>query len=267
MKTWASWEEKDIVYEIIDRESPDMIPDEEIPLYGTELWSKLSSKEINKIRGQYASKEICQLFHGDYGGVKALERMKENRQKANLKDDYCDAALDHQIKDENKHCTVWKKLIDDNFEWYPVNSHMSEWCQVIQDSSWDDQFLQLQVFAENLAVTAQHDWSKNLKFKDLKNALEKIMADESNHVNFGKKILRDHFKELSPEELKQKQELANWVYFDVYCNLNQDWFWERIGYPLPPQDQSFMDEVRRKLIPSLNYVGLDDPVKSFYGGN
>jgi hypothetical protein len=32
--------------------------------------------------------------------------------------------------------------------------------------------------------------------------------------------------------------------------------------PLPPQDDLFMDEVRRKLIPSLNYIGLEDLVNN-----
>ena len=52
-----------------------IVPDEAIGIYGTEIWQKLDAKQIEKLRHEAITWQLCQFLHGEQGALLATAQI------------------------------------------------------------------------------------------------------------------------------------------------------------------------------------------------
>ena len=92
---------------------------------------------------------------------------------------------------------------------YPINTKLQDLLsETLGDSRWDMPYLGMQVLIEGLALAA-FGVCRDMTTKPLpRQILAYVMQDEARHVAFGRMALRDHYKELSSAELREREDFV-----------------------------------------------------------
>jgi hypothetical protein len=162
---------------------------------------------------------------------------------------------------------------------YQVNDNLFTILDALmRDSRWDMKFLGMQIMVEGLALGAFSMMHHATREPLLKEMLRYVIQDEARHVHYGVLALKRHFAELSPRELRERED---WT-FEVAClmrnrflahEIYDEWFgngrlkrsqWDRIMSESP-----FMLEFRqtmfKRLVPNLEYIGIFSPrIREYY---
>jgi hypothetical protein len=129
-------------------------------------------------------------------------------------------------------------------------------------------YLGMQIMVEGLAMAAfgfMHKLSQEPLLTDL---LHNVIRDESRHVAFGVLSLNDYYFDMSPADLREREEF-------VYegCRLMRDRLlaedvWEAMGWPVAevrdivlhsPQMVEFRKMLFSKIVPNVKRLGLLTP--------
>ena len=242
-----------------------LVPDMGIGIWGTPVWEKLSAKQIEKLRHEAITWQLCQFLHGEQGALLATAQIVDSVPWYEAKQYGAT-----QVMDEARHVEVYRKFVQEKLEHeYPVNAELKKLLDLIlTDSRWDMKFLGMQIIVEGLALAAFgtiRDTATNPLLRDLTAA---VMEDESRHVAFGVLSLREYCRDL-PE--KDRLEREDFVY--EACVLMRDRItnrevWEAMG--LDPEeciahsDQSdlakqFRYRLFSKIVPNVKSLGLLSP--------
>ncbi|PYN72049.1 MAG: aminobenzoate oxygenase [Candidatus Rokuibacteriota bacterium] len=246
----------------LDPENPQELPDEQISIFGSDIWNRLTPKERANLRRHVQAQQLSQFMHGEQGALLCAAKIVQQVPSVDAK---FYAAT--QVVDEARHVEVYARLLHEKFELaYPITPTLKSLLdQVLTDARWDMTYLGMQVLIEGLALAAFasiRDHAKN-PLAAAVNAY--VMEDEARHVAFGRIALRDYYPHLTAAERDEREEFAVEA-----CYLMRDRFlsvevWETLGLPVDEcvqlvQGSDRMRQFRTRLftriVPTIKDIGL-----------
>jgi hypothetical protein len=107
-----------------------------------------------------------------------------------------------------------------------------------------------------------------------KQILAYVMQDEARHVAFGRMALRDHYKEISPAELKEREDFVIEGCYLMRDRIRGNEIWENFGIE-PAEVKQFVDEsdymrmfqslLFSRIVPCVRDIGLwTDRIRQAY---
>jgi hypothetical protein len=242
-----------------------LVPDAAIGIYGTEIWARLDARQIERLRHEAITWQLCQFLHGEQGALLATAQIVNSVP-------WYDAKMygSTQVMDEARHVEVYRRFVLEKLgNEYEVNSELKKLLdQILEDSRWDIKFLGMQIIVEGLALAAfgtLRDTTTNPLLRDL---TAYVMEDEARHVAFGVLSLREFCQDL-PE--RDKHEREDFVY--EACVLMRDRIqsrevWERLGLDADAcvehaersgLSSQFRHRLFSKIVPNVKSLGLLSP--------
>jgi len=240
-------------------------PDESIPIYGSAQWAKLTEDEIKTVRHELGAWTLSQFLHGEQGALLATAQIVTAVPSMDAK-----LYASTQVVDEARHVEVYDRYLREKIgTGYPVSEHLKSLLDVIlEDTRWDMKYLGMQLMVEGLALAA---FGLIHRFSDeplLKEIVHLVMRDEARHVAFGVIGLRGIYEEMSPSELRDRED-----FIIEGSRLMRDRFlaqevWEKMGMPVDecveyatnaPSIVFFRSLLFSKIVPNLKRLGLLTP--------
>lgn len=229
---------------------------------------KLDAKERQRLIHDLTTWMLSQFLHGEQGALFAAAQVTEAVQ-------FFDGKLygATQVMDEGRHVEVFHRYLDTKMEkLYQVNDNLFTIIDALmRDSRWDMKFLGMQIMVEGLALGAFGTLYKQTKEPLLKQLLKYVIQDEARHVHYGVLALRDHMKELSDAEKREREDWSfevallmrnRFIAYEVY----EEWFegllprarWREFVTHTPGMHQ-FRQTMFSRLVPNLREIGLITP--------
>jgi P-aminobenzoate N-oxygenase AurF len=249
----------------LDPENPQEIDDRLIPIYGSEVWARLTEKEKVRLRHHQQAQSLSQFMHGEQGALMAAAKIVQTVPDLDAK---FYAAT--QVMDEARHVEAYARLLHEKLGIaYPITPGLKALLEnVMTDRRWDMTYLGMQVLIEGLALAAFQrirDYAKNRLAASV-NAY--VMQDESRHVAFGRLALRDFYPQLSDAERDEREEFVVEACYHMRDRFNQMELWENLGLPVKECVEAVMASdtmrlFRRRLfsrvVPTVKDIGLWGP--------
>lgn len=248
----------------LDPMNPMSVIDDQVPIYGSEIWERLDTKARGELRQHLAAWQFSQFLHGEQGALICASKIVQNVPELDSK---FYAAT--QVMDEARHVEVYSAFLDKIGLAYPINANLREILEdVLTDSRWDMTYLGMQVLIEGLALAA-FGLIRNFTQNDLARTVTAyVMQDEARHVTFGRNVLREYYPSLSEAERREREDFCAEA-----CYLMRDRFlatevWEQIGLPVDQcrtwVEQSegqlaFRSLLFMRIVPILRDIGLWGP--------
>ncbi|MFV2177018.1 ferritin-like domain-containing protein [Actinomadura sp. LOL_016] len=234
------------------------VPDQSLAIYGTKYWDRFSKKDLGELRRHSASWQFSQFVHGEQGAMVTAARIVES--VPDLDSKFYSAT---QTMDEARHVEIFSRFLQEKIGLvYPINTKLQELLdETLSDSRWDMPYLGMQVLIEGLALAA-FGVMRDVTTKPLpKQILAYVMQDEARHVAFGRLALRDYYKQLSPAELREREDFVI-----EGCHLMRDRIrgreiWENFGVPPSEVDQMVNDSPYMRMFQSLLFSRIVPCVK------
>ena len=243
----------------------ELVPDFQIPVYGTHIWEKLTPADIRKLRREALSWTLSQFMHGEQGALLATAQIVN---ATPLIESKFYAAT--QVMDEARHVEVYSRYLQEKLtRQYPCNRHLKTLLdQILTDSRWDMKYLGMQIMVEGLAMAAFGFMHKLCNEPLLTDLTHYVMRDESRHVAFGVLSLNDYFMQMSSAEKRDREE-----FLAEGCRLMRDRLlmedvWVEMGWPVDEvrdivlhsaQMQEFRKLLFSKIVPNVKRLGLLTP--------
>jgi hypothetical protein len=230
--------------------------------------AKLDAKERMTLTHSFVSWMLSQFLHGEQGALFAAAQVTEAVQ-------FYDGKLygSTQVMDEGRHVEVFHRYVDGKLgKLYRINDNLFVIIDALMsDARWDMKFLGMQIMVEGLALGAFGTLYKQTKEPLLKQLLRYVIHDEARHVHYGVLALRDHIKELSERERREREDWAfevallmrnRFLAYEVY----EEWFegrlprsqWREFVTETPGMRQ-FRQTMFTRLVPNLREIGLVSP--------
>jgi hypothetical protein len=242
-----------------------ILPDQLNPLNGYAPYEKLDKKERARLRHAQVALQLSQFLHGEQGALIVASQLVGAVPWIEAK-----YYAGTQTMDEARHVEVFSRYVREKLEWeWPITPSLKELLDAtIQDSRWDFKYLGMQIIIEGLAMAAFGNLYQVTSEPLLKDLIHNVMRDESRHVAFGVLSLRDHYKDMAPNELKDRED------FIIYaCELMRDrlvgsQIADAMGWPKAEVQQVVLQSpvglVFRKMlfarvVPNLKRLGLVTP--------
>jgi len=194
----------------VDPES-NIIPPAVNPIAEYGPYQTLNEKERAHLRHAQISLQLSQFLHGEQGALIVASQLVGGVPWIDAK-----YYAGTQTMDEARHVEVFSRYLHDKLEWeWPINKSLKELLDAtIRDSRWDFKYLGMQIIIEGLAMAAFGNLYQLCQEPLLKELLKYVMKDESRHVAFGVLSLRDFYRDLPANEMRDRED------FIVYaCEL------------------------------------------------
>jgi hypothetical protein len=243
----------------------ELVPDFQIPVYGTHIWERLTPAEVKKLRREALAWTLSQFMHGEQGALLATAQIVDATPSF-------DAKLygATQVMDEGRHVEVYARYLREKLtRQYPVNRHLKQLLDLILgDARWDMKYLGMQIMVEGLAMAAFGYLHQVCQEPLLTELTRYVMRDESRHVAFGVLALEDFYADLPAAERREREEFL----FEG-CRLMRDRLlmedvWEEMGWPkdevreivlASEQMREFRKMLFSKIVPNVKRLGLLTP--------
>jgi hypothetical protein len=239
-----------------------LLPDPAIGIYGTPIWEKLDAKQIERLRHEQVTWQLCQFLHGEQGALLATAQVVDAVPWFEAKQYGAT-----QVMDEARHVEVYRRFIQEKLGTeYDVNPELKKLLdQILTDSRWDMKLLGMQIIVEGLALAAfgtMRDTTTNPLLRDLTAA---VMEDESRHVAYGVLSLREYCNDLSEKEKIEREEFIYEASVLMRDRIQSREVWERMG--LDPEEciahsekgglaKQFRHRLFSKIVPNVKSLGL-----------
>lgn len=249
----------------LDPENPAQLPDEVLPIYGSDIWARMSKAERATLRHHFQAWQLSQFLHGEQGALVCTAKIVQQVPSMDAK-----FYASTQVIDEARHVEAYSRLLHEKYELvYPINPHLAKLLeQTLSDSRWDFTYLGMQVLIEGVALAAFsliRDTSQNPLAASV---TAYVMQDEARHVAFGRMALRDYYPQLTQKERDEREEFVV-----EGCYLLRDRFlgeevWEALGLPVAEcveyTDRSELMRAYRsslftRIVPTVKDIGLWGP--------
>jgi len=191
-----------------------ILPDFTNPLIGFAPFERLDESERRRLRHGQVALQLSQFLHGEQGALIVASQLVGAVPWIDAK-----YYASTQTMDEARHVEVFGRYLRDKLEWqWPVNQQLKELLDAtITDARWDFKYLGMQIIIEGLAMAAFGNLYQITTEPLLRELIHYVMRDESRHVAFGVVSLKDYYHELSPGELRDRED------FIIYaCELMKD---------------------------------------------
>jgi len=249
----------------LDPENPEGLPDQLIPIFGSEVWNRLNDRERTNLRHHFQAWQISQFLHGEQGALVCTAKIVQQVPAIDAK---FYAAT--QVIDEARHVEAYSRLLHDKFDLaYPINPYLKQLLDdTLADSRWDFTYLGMQVLVEGVALAA-FGVIRDQATNPLARAVTAfVMQDEARHVAFGRLALREYYPQLTEKERDEREEFVV-----EGCYLLRDRFlaeevWDALGLPVEEcmryVDGSEMMQMYRtslftRIVPTIKEIGLWGP--------
>jgi hypothetical protein len=249
----------------LDPENPSGLPDEIIPIFGSDIWNKLTPAERSRVRTHFQAWQISQFLHGEQGALVCTAKIVQQVPSIDAK---FYAAT--QVVDEARHVEAYSRLLHEKFDLvYPINPHLRSLLDdTLGDSRWDFTYLGMQVLIEGVALAAFGLIRDQATNPLAQSVTAYVMQDEARHVAFGRIALREYYPQLTEKERDEREEFVV-----EGCYLLRDRFlaeevWETLGLPVDAcmrhVDRSEMMKLYRsslftRIVPTIKEIGLWGP--------
>jgi len=249
----------------VDLTDQGAMPDYQVPIFGSQIWEKLSRKEKDDVRHHVLAWMFSQFLHGEQGALICTAKIVETVPDIDAK---FYAAT--QVIDEARHVETYAKYLDTKIHlMYPINVHLKTLLdQTISDSRWDFTYLGMQMMVEGVALGA-FGVIRDLTEEPLTKSVNAyVMSDEARHVAFGIAALQDAYTDLTEAERKEREEFvveASYLLRDRFLARE---VWETLGLPVDEcagyvERAQIMGEFRKRLfsriVPNVKKIGLWGP--------
>jgi hypothetical protein len=232
------------------------------PLFGSELYSRLTPKEHETLNSEISSWLLSQFLHGEQGALLAAAQLATSVPDTDSK--YYAAT---QVVDEARHVEVYDRYVHEKIGFsYPISPYLKKLLDLIlTDSRWDMKLLGMQIMVEGLALAAFNMMRTNTTEPLLKRLLHYVMLDEARHVAYGVLSLRDHYDDASEADRREREDF---VYEAAALMRDRFLFqqvWEKMGFPVEqcvhdvlssPAQQLFRQMLFAKIVPAVKKIGL-----------
>src|ERR1700682_2282927 len=249
----------------LDPENPMMLDDRVIPIFGTDIWNRMTKAERRQVRHHLQASQISQFMHGEQGALMAAARIVQTVPDLDAK---FYAAT--QVMDEAPHVEAYARLLNEKLGIaYPITPGLKSLLEtVLTDRRWDMTYLGMQILIEGLALAAFQrirDFAKNRLAASV-NAY--VMQDEARHVAFGRLALRDFYPQLSDGERAEREEFVVEACYHMRDRFNQKELWENLGLPVKEAIEvamasenmrMFRKRLFSRIVPTVKDIGLWGP--------
>jgi hypothetical protein len=245
----------------VDPEGP-RFPDVVVPIYGSDLWERMTLAERRQLKVETSSWMLSQFLHGEQGALLATSQLVTVVQNSDARQ-Y--AAT--QVMDEARHVEVYERYLREKMNLtYPVTPTLKQLLDVIMtDGRWDMKYLGMQVLVEGLALAAFGVMRAMTDEPLIRELTGGVIRDEARHVAFGVLSLKDYYREMPANELRDREDFVIEA-----SRLMRDRFlapevWEKMGLPVDvccdyalnsPIMQQFRCMLFSKIVPNLKRIGL-----------
>src|SRR4029077_13904779 len=167
---------------------------------------KLDLAELKRMRVHQLGWMLSQFLHGEQGALLATAQLLTTGPWTEAK---CYAAS--QVADEARHVEVYRRYLTEKLPYaFPVNPHLHTLlAQIIREPRWDMTYLGMQIMVEGLALAAfgmMHLMNPHERL--LHQITNYVIRDEARHVAFGVLSLEEVYRQMSPTELREREELV-----------------------------------------------------------
>jgi len=249
----------------LDPENPMELPDQAIPIFGSDVWNRMTEGERANLRRHFQAWQISQFMHGEQGALVCTAKIVQQVPGIDAK---FYAAT--QVIDEARHVEAFARLLHEKFELaYPINPHLQKLLEdTLSESRWDFTYLGMQVLIEGVALAAFgliRDQSQNPLAASV-NAY--VMQDEARHVAFGRLALRDYYPQLTQKERDEREEFAVEGCYLLRDRLLAQDVWETLGLPVDEclahvsrseLMATFRTQLFTRIVPTMKDIGLWGP--------
>jgi hypothetical protein len=249
----------------VDPRSPDNYPDYYVPIYGSEIWERMSEEERGELRHHTSAWTNSQFLHGEQGALICAAKIVQTVPDVDSK---FYAAT--QVMDEARHVETYSRYLREKIELaYPINPHLKALLSdVVSDPRWDITNLGMQVLIEGLALAAFaliRDFSNEPLAKALNTY---VMQDEARHVAFGRLALREYYPQLTESERAEREEFVVYACYVMRDRFLAEEVWEQLGLPVQAclqhvEHSDTLKEFRKmlfsRIVPTIKDLGLFGP--------
>jgi len=188
----------------VDPES-EIIPQIYNPLENYGPYKKLTPKQVAHSRHAQMAWQLSQFMHGEQGALIVASQLVGAVPWMDAK-----YYASTQTMDEARHVEVFSRYLRDKLEWeWPINPQLKKLLDiVITDQRWDFKYLGMQILVEGLAMAAFANMYQMCQEPLLKDLVHYVMKDESRHVAFGVISLRDYYKDMPANELRDREDFV-----------------------------------------------------------
>jgi hypothetical protein len=245
----------------LDPENPEQLPDETIPIFGSDVWGRLTASERATVRRHFQAWQLSQFMHGEQGALVCTAKIVQQVPSMDAK---FYAAT--QVIDEARHVEAYARLLHEKFDLrYPINPSLKKLLEdTLSDSRWDFTYLGMQVLIEGLALAAFALIRNAAGDPVAKSVNAYVMQDEARHVMFGRLALRDYYPQLTQKERDEREEFCIDACYRMRDRFLGEEVWENLG--LPPEVTEYVEtsELQRsfrgflfmRIVPILKDIGL-----------
>jgi hypothetical protein len=249
----------------LDPDNPQGLPDQIIPIFGSEVWDRLTPAERNRVRLHFQAWQISQFLHGEQGALVCTAKIVQQVPSIDAK---FYAAT--QVMDEARHVEAYSRLLHEKFQLaYPINPHLAQLLhETLSDSRWDFTYLGMQVLVEGVALAAFGLIRDQAQNQLAASVTAYVMQDEARHVAFGRMALREYYPQLTDKERDEREEFVVEGCYLLRDRFLGDEVWETLGLPVEDckryTDESEMMKIYRtslftRIVPTIKDIGLWGP--------
>jgi hypothetical protein len=249
----------------LDPENPEGLPDEIVPIFGSDVWERLTPAERVGLRRHFQAWQLSQFLHGEQGALVCTAKIVQQVPSIDAK---FYAAT--QVIDEARHVEAYSRLLHEKFDLvYPINPYLKQLLDdTLRDARWDLTYLGMQVLVEGVALAAFGLIRDQATNPLAASVTAYVMQDEARHVAFGRLALRDYYPHLTDKERDEREEFVV-----EGCYLLRDRFlgeevWRTLGLPVEAcmgyVDRSELMRIYRtslftRIVPTIKEIGLWGP--------
>jgi hypothetical protein len=259
----AQWNPEDLLdFSVdVDLEKP-MMPDAMHPLYGSDIFARLTERERSQLNTEMASWTLSQFLHGEQGALLATAQLVTAVPDLDSK-----LYGGTQVVDEARHVDVYNRYLQQKIGFsYPVNPHLKTLLDLIlTDSRWDMKFLGMQIMVEGLALSAFALIRQTTEEPLLRDITHYVMNDEARHVAFGVLSLRDYYRDIPDRELGEREDFVYEAAVLMRDRFLMQEVWLKQGLPvdrcveLAMNNQGqllFRQLLFARIVPAIKRIGL-----------
>jgi hypothetical protein len=250
----------------VDLEKPSY-PEELFPLYGTELYNKMSDRDRKNLTVELFSWILSQFLHGEQGALLAATQLVATVPDIDSK--YYAAT---QVVDEARHVEVYDRYLHEKIGFsYPISPYLKRLLDLIlTDSRWDMKLLGMQIMVEGLALAAFGMIRAQTTEPLLKKLTHYVMLDEARHVAYGILSLKDLYGDFTDAERREREEFVYEAAVLMRNRFLYDEVWVKTGMPLQEcrrialesqSQQLFRQMLFSKIVPAIKKMGLLSPTQ------
>jgi hypothetical protein len=246
----------------VDPGSPDNGPDYYIPIYGSDIWERMTERERYELRHHMSAWLNSQFLHGEQGALVCTAQIVQS-----VPDLDCKFYAATQVMDEARHMETYSRYLREKVGLaYPINPNLKALLSdVVSDPRWDMTCLGMQIMIEGLALAA-FALIRDFSEEPLARAINAyVMQDEARHVAFGRLSLRDFYPQLTQAERDEREEFVVYSSYLMRDRLQGVEVWEQLGLPVEEcreytESSEMMAEFRKmlfsRIVPTVKDLGL-----------